>query len=140
MHAAGSGALERFAGTANVRLVGSGQTANRAAPDRAGDRLNGLEVAIRGRRKSGLDHVDLQSLELLGNAHFLLARHRRARTLLPVAESRIEDDQLVGHGSPASWTYWNDSAAGVDRAGRAQQGGGWVICARGAAAAAADRP
>ena len=138
MHAAGSGALERFAGAANVGLVGPGQGAHRAALDGVGDRPHGLEVTVRRRRKSGFDHVDLQSFELLGNAHFLLARHRRARTLLPVAESRIEDDQSVGHGSPARWTYWDDSAAGIDRAGRAQQGGGWVICARGAAAA--DRP
>ena len=43
MHAAGSGTLERFAGAANVGLVGPGQGAHRAALDGVGDRPHGLD-------------------------------------------------------------------------------------------------
>jgi hypothetical protein len=57
-------------------------------------------VEVPGARggEAGLDHVDLQALELLADAHLLVARHGRARALLAVAHGGVENDQLVAHG------------------------------------------
>ena len=43
-----------------------------------GDRLHGLEIAVAGDRKAGLDHVDAQLLERLGDAQLLVPGHRGA--------------------------------------------------------------
>ena len=52
----------------------------------AGDRLDRLEVAGRGDREAGLDHVDAEPRELLGDLDLLLGVERDARRLLAVAQ------------------------------------------------------
>ena len=56
-----------------------------------GDRLDGLEVAGRGDREAGLDHVDAEAGELLRDLDLLLRVQRDAGRLLAVAQGRIED-------------------------------------------------
>jgi hypothetical protein len=55
------------------------------------DRLDGLEVAGRGDREAGLDHIDAEARELLRDLDLLLRVQRDARRLLAVAQRRIED-------------------------------------------------
>ena len=58
---------------------------------RSGDRLDGLEVAGRGDREAGLDHVHAEAGELLRDLDLLLRVQRDARGLLAVAQRRVED-------------------------------------------------
>src|SRR5207302_7529908 len=62
-----------------------------------GDVVHGLPVAIGRSGKAGLDDVDAEPLELTRDAHFLFLGHRCARTLLAVAQRRVENDQMVSH-------------------------------------------
>jgi hypothetical protein len=55
----------------DVGLVGAGEAADHRALDAARDRLDRLEVAGRGDREAGLDHVDAQPRELLGDLDLL---------------------------------------------------------------------
>ena len=64
--------------------------------DLAGDRLHGLEVAGRGDREAGLDDVDAQARELVGDLELLGRVQRDARRLLAVAQRRVEDQYSVG--------------------------------------------
>jgi transposase len=66
-------------------------------PFRLRDCPHCLEVAVRRCRKSGLYDVDLQPLELAGDAKLLVLRHRRSGRLLAVAQSGVEDEQAIGH-------------------------------------------
>ena len=79
-----------------ARSMSSGTHAGQAADDRAlhflGDAAHRLEVARRGDRESGLDHVHSQPRELPGDVELLLDVQGRARRLLAVAQRRIEDD------------------------------------------------
>ncbi len=58
---------------------------------------DGLEVAGRGDRKAGLDHVDAQVDQRLGHFQLLGQVHAGAGRLLAVAERGVEDDD-VAHG------------------------------------------
>src|SRR5690606_3105143 len=77
----------------------------------AGDRLHALEVTVGAGGEAGLDHVDLQALELARDAQLLVARHGGAGRLFAVAQGGVEDDELVCHGvllyrwwvEPATW-------------------------------------
>ena len=90
------GVADRVVGGVDVGHVGPGQPGDHRALDRPGDRLHGLEVARRGDRKAGLDHIDAQARELLGDLQLLLGVERDARRLLAVAQRRVEDDDAVG--------------------------------------------
>ena len=65
----------------------------------AGDRLDRLEVARRGDREAGLDHVDAEPRELLGDLDLLLRVERDPGRLLAVSQRRVEDVDAVcvGH-------------------------------------------
>ena len=60
-----------------------------------GDRLDRREVAGRGDREAGLDDVDTQPRELVGDLQLLLDVERDARRLLAVAQRRVEDVDAV---------------------------------------------
>jgi hypothetical protein len=61
----------------------------------AGDRLDRLEVARRGDREPGLDHVDAQPRELVRDLELLDRVQRDAGRLLAVAQRGVEDDDPV---------------------------------------------
>ena len=58
--------------------------------------LHRLEVARRGDREAGLDHVDAEPRELLGDLQLLLRVQRDPGRLLAVAQRRVEDQYSVG--------------------------------------------
>ena len=60
------------------------------------DRLHRLEVALAGNREAGLDHVDAEARELLGDLELLGDVERDAGRLLAVAQRRVEDQYSVG--------------------------------------------
>jgi hypothetical protein len=55
----------------DVRRVGPGQAGDDRSLDLAGDALHGLEVTGRGDREAGLDDVDAQARERLGDLQLL---------------------------------------------------------------------
>jgi len=62
---------------------------------RLGDRLDRLEVTLRRDGKAGLDDVDAQARELVGDLEFLGDVERDARRLLAVTQGRVEDQYSV---------------------------------------------
>ena len=56
-----------------------------------GDRLHRLEVALAGDREAGLDDVDPEARQLLGDLELLALVEGDARRLLAVAQRRVED-------------------------------------------------
>ena len=58
--------------------------------------MDRLEIAVRGDREAGLDHVDAHGLEDLGDAELLGDGHRAAGRLLAVAQGGVEDDDALG--------------------------------------------
>ena len=114
MDAGPLGILDRTPGGVDVGLVGAGEAADHRALDLARDRLHGLEVAGRGDREPGLDHVDAEARELLGDLHLLLGVERDPRRLLAVAERGVEDVDAVcvcclgAHGPPPSACFADD--------------------------------
>ena len=86
-----SAVLDRVPGGVDVGLVGAREAADHRALDAAGDRLDRLEVAGRGDREAGLDHVDAEPRQLLGDLDLLLGVERDPRRLLAVAQRGVED-------------------------------------------------
>ncbi len=66
------------------------------APGLLGDAVDRLEVARRGGRKAGLDHVDLEPDELAGDFELLGRGQARAGRLLAVAQGGVEDADRAG--------------------------------------------
>src|SRR3990170_2899227 len=58
--------------------------------DRSGNRLDRIKVSLRGNRKTRLDDVDSQLLQLLGDPHLFSYIHRRPGGLLSVPEGCVE--------------------------------------------------
>ncbi len=94
-----SAQFQGFPSAIDVGVVAAGQAADRGAADVGGDFANRLEIAGRGDRKAGLDDVDAQIDQRLGDLHLLGQVHARAGRLLAVAERGVEDfdDAPFGH-------------------------------------------
>ena len=92
------GVLDRLGGAVDVRRVAAGQAADDRPVDLAGDRLHRLEVAGRGDREAGLDHVHAEVGEGAGHLQLLAQVHAAAGALLPVAQRGVEDDHAVRVG------------------------------------------
>ena len=71
-----------------------------------GDPANRLEVAGRGGREAGLDHVDLEPGQLAGDLQLLRGGQPGAGRLLPVAKGGVEDaDAARRHERPGGPVY-----------------------------------
>ncbi len=88
------GVLERLPGPVDVLIVAAGQAADGRPAHRLGDFPDGLEVAGRGDREAGLDHVDAQVDQGLGDFQLLGEVHARAGRLLAVAERGVENGNV----------------------------------------------
>ena len=82
---------DRFAAASMSAKCVRASPRDHRALDLAGDRLDGLEVPGRGDREAGLDHVDAEPGELLGDLELLGRVQRDAGRLLAVAQRRVED-------------------------------------------------
>ena len=57
-----------------------------------------LEIALRGDREAGLDHIDAQRVQNIGDFQLFLESHRGAGALLAVAQGGVENEDAVGVG------------------------------------------
>jgi len=89
--------FDRLARPADVVFVGARQRTDGRLLDGVGNRLDGIEIAGRRRRESGLDDVHPHLLELPGDADLFLPGHRGAGTLLAIAQGGVEDYQMLFH-------------------------------------------
>ena len=90
------GLAHRLPRALDVGGVGAGQPRDHRAVDLSRDRPHGLEVARRGDREAGLDDVDPEPRELVGDLELLGRVEADARRLLPVAQGGVEDEDPVG--------------------------------------------
>ena len=89
------GVAYRPVGGVDVPDMNAREPRDDRALDLAGDRLDGLEVARRGDREAGLDHVDAEARELVGDLELLAGVQRDPRRLLAVSQGGVEDDDAV---------------------------------------------
>ena len=89
--------FERFTGAVDVADGASGEGRDHGPLDRLRDAADGLGVGFRGNWKPRLDDVHAQGLELPRHPQLLFDPHREARSLLPVAKRRVENDESLGH-------------------------------------------
>jgi hypothetical protein len=80
----------------HVGRLSSSEPGDDRALDLACYRLHRLEVARRRDREAGLDHVDSEARELVGDLELLCGVQRDARRLLAVAQRGVEDADVVG--------------------------------------------
>ena len=86
------GVPDGLPGAVDVLLAAAGQAADLHAADRAGDLAHGLEIAGRGDGEAGLDHVDPQGQQGLGDLHLLGQVHACSGRLLAVAERGVKNN------------------------------------------------
>ncbi len=88
-----------FAGPGNVIAAGARQAADhrRILPLAQGlrDRFHRIEIAGRGDREAGFQHIHAQFRERLRHADLLVDVHGKSGRLLAVAQRGIEDDDAV---------------------------------------------
>ena len=92
--AAALGRADRLGAALDVGDAGAGQAADGALGDDLGNAPHGVEVAIGGDGKSGLDDVDAHLLQDLGQLELFLDGHGGAGRLLAVAHGGVEDDDV----------------------------------------------
>lgn len=98
------GMLYSLPGLVYVSLIAPGEAAYDghviALPtaDLLGNQSNSLEVCLGGSGKSGLNDVDAEPGELAGYGELLLGGHGGPGGLLAVAESGVENANIVGIG------------------------------------------
>ena len=83
-----------------ILLYNSGEAANLGAEARSRDLPDAVELALRGDRKSGLDHVDPELVELPGDLELLVRGERDARSLLSVTKSCIKNADSFTYKRP----------------------------------------
>jgi hypothetical protein len=89
------GVPERFPGTIDIAAGRPGEPGDARILDELRDFAHGLEIAVGGDRKAGLDHVDAHLLEQQRDLDLLVEVHRCARRLLPVAQGGVENDDAI---------------------------------------------
>ncbi len=92
VYAGALGVLDGVPALADVVLGAAGQTADDGALDLAGDGLHGGEIAGAAGRETGLDDIDTQADELVGDLQLLGSVHAAAGRLLAVAQGGVEED------------------------------------------------
>ena len=94
--AAARGELERFAAGFDVFFQGTRESAGDGTGERAGDRLDALEVAFGGNGESRLDHVDTELFERLGDLQFLPQGKALMKRLFAVSKGGVENYNVIG--------------------------------------------
>src|SRR4029077_20978910 len=104
------GALQRLGRALDVAGRRTGERRDHRTADAVGDLADGLELALRRDREAGLEDVDLQPRELLGDLDLLGLGQRDPGSVLPVAQGGIEDPHLIGAASYYAWLTHLSSA------------------------------
>ena len=97
--AAAGGGSHRLGAGPDVAGGGAGQAADHRAlggADGGGDALDGVEVTAAGKGEAGLNDVDPEAGELLGDGELLLQIQAGAGRLLAIAEGGVEDQNPTG--------------------------------------------
>ena len=92
------GMAHGFGAAVDVLGGGARQAANGGVLHPARDFGHRVEIALRGDREAGLDHIDAHSVQNVGDFQFFLERHRGAGALLAVAQGGVEYNDAVGVG------------------------------------------
>ena len=83
--------LERSRRGVDVRRARAAERSDGDVLRRVRDGAHAFEVAGRGGREAGLDHVDAEPLELLADLHLLVRPQGDSRRLLAVPKRRVEN-------------------------------------------------
>lgn len=75
----------------DVGFVQTRQRTNARAFNLAGNGLHGSEIAWRSGGEACLNNIDIEITQRVGDNHFRLDSHRKARRLFAVAQCGVED-------------------------------------------------
>ena len=95
MYAASRSGGNSLAGFSHIGRICSGKRTNRGVANHLGNCADGFKVSGRGSSKTGLDHINAEKFELLGDTEFILRAHACARALFSVTKGCIENKKLV---------------------------------------------
>ena len=98
MDATPGGGLDGLPAAVDVLERGARKATDDRTGDAAGDGLHALEVALAGDGEAGLDDIDAETGQLLGDLDLLALVEGDAGRLLTVAQRGVEDDDAVGIG------------------------------------------
>src|SRR5581483_11450939 len=87
--------LDRFPCAIDIDVDGARERCDLWALHRFGDLLDRFEVTDGRDREPGLDDVDLESRQLLGDLELLFRVQRDAGSLLAITTGGVEDENLV---------------------------------------------
>lgn len=93
--------LQSFPGAFDIGAAGATQSRDDGAANDGGDGSYGFKVTVGCDGKSGFDHVDTETIELVRQAQFFLVVHAATRRLFSVAQGGVENsdlDLVCGHG------------------------------------------
>src|ERR1700680_3093253 len=90
MNARTSGTFESAPGSFNVARTAARQSGNHGAANLSRQRPHRIKIPFRCDRKSGLNDVHTQTVELVPHAYLLFAVHTATRRLLSVAQGGVE--------------------------------------------------
>jgi hypothetical protein len=95
MDAGTSGSLESLGGDINIIADTAGEGGDAGFAHLVGDALNGFKITGRGDRKTGLDEIDSEALELAGDGELFLGVHAAAGRLFTIAQGGVKDENLI---------------------------------------------
>ena len=84
-----------LAGLSYIGRICPGKRTNGRVANHLGNCADGFKVSGRGSSKTGLDHINAEKFELLGDTEFILRAHACARALFSVTKGCIENKKLV---------------------------------------------
>ena len=84
-----------IASPAFLTSEGFARASEQTVANHLGNCADGFKVSGRGSRKTGLDHINAEKFELLGDTEFILRAHACARALFSVTKGCIENKKLV---------------------------------------------
>jgi hypothetical protein len=93
-----AGVFYRLGAAVDVLGGGARQAGDGGVFHPAGDFRHGFEIALRGDGEAGLDDIDAQSVQNVGDFQFFFKTHRGAGALLAIAQGGVEDIDAVGSG------------------------------------------
>src|SRR2546421_4448204 len=93
-------AFQSFPGPVDIKLIGTRQSHNHWTADLCCHSLDGFKISAGGDRKTGLQYVHSQAVELPGHLQLIFEVHTATGGLFTVTQRGVKDKDLLRHDIP----------------------------------------